>query len=825
MSLETLYAQNSHRISDMPGMEDIDPEYLAHLGKPFADGTPWSEFRAEVDRENAHLAAQANPLLPIFSDEERTGWSAFAAPESASYRQRVTEECASLAPSGSPAVLDVFRQVVGRAAWWYALPAAGVEEKNADFSFYRLRCVLAGAGFDAWKELATTVLHQVAECPFHPDETHEQWSTLLTEAHRACGWPTALAWMDWAAIPDHEGECYDWLKVAALFHLIKHMRRAGDHLHIVYHGLVESCPLKGRFTRAIGTPQFWSNYARALGKPGGKNSAKGEALTWAAGRLGVDDLLPAKRIAEISGSLLAGSWSTLLPALLTNTSPTFLRPGTRLTGVWKAARGTITPFEGTEEDQLQWDWNTLTAGMHGDTRRQYESCLPRTYDQDATPSTLLRRYYPHWVLPDPGTPDFYAYCAIVDSIFAAALLRPLRPDLAREFPLLVILPINPSVEDSTNQGKGLLTGAIAGALCPGIPLLSTPDSASAPDGRAVASELNTYGTLALDEFQIPTAKSHVLSRDNLQSLCTGGQVAAGKVFENEGKVRLRQPLVMCAKWLDMSDDLVNRTIPFFLDDITDEQRSRIDIKEELESGRAAILLRLAAVALVERHCLTTLGSSPSRAGTEAWRFTTHRFLAARLLQGSIPQKTDEARCFTLVDECRLSFGDDLVRHQELADESGLSATSASGVNLRLSWHAFWAGVDDPTMQNLLGALLNTGEQRLEGNRYFTLSQLCRYRLEALGAPSSMFCRLLPAMTGQEARVSNTALVRTLSLAARAFYAESIAAQSLHWAPLPGDAGVRWEACVVPRSWTADSPSARTLMVSLRPAPLPKGAQQ
>ena len=99
------------------------------------------------------------------------------------------------------------------------------------------------------------------------------------------------------------------------------------------------------------------------------------------------------------------------------------------------------------------------------------------------------------------------------------------------------------------------------------------------------------------------------------------------------------------------------------------------------------------------------------------------------------------------------------------------------------------------------------------------------RLEALGAPSSMFCRLLPAMTGQEARVSNTALVRTLSLAARAFYAESIAAQSLHWAPLPGDAGARWEACVVPRSWTADSPSARTLMVSLRPAPLPKGAQQ
>jgi hypothetical protein len=68
VSLETIYAENAHRIPDLPGMDDLDPKYLAHLGKPFQDGTPFEEFKKEIDREGAHLAAQANPLLPIFSD-------------------------------------------------------------------------------------------------------------------------------------------------------------------------------------------------------------------------------------------------------------------------------------------------------------------------------------------------------------------------------------------------------------------------------------------------------------------------------------------------------------------------------------------------------------------------------------------------------------------------------------------------------------------------------------------------------------------------------------------------------------------------------------
>lgn len=825
-ALDALYDTGASKIAGCPERGQVPLNYLAHFGKPFRDGITWDEFTAEIDREAAHLASQANPALPIYNDEERKGWSAFTYPDEGANRATLTTLCAgtAVALGSSTAVSAVLGRMLDRLSSWYTLPKAGVEEKNAEFSFYRLRCLLSGAGHGEWRSLAGRVVSQVGECPFDPDEDEDTWNKRLIEAHRACGWPTTLLWLDWASVPDFDGDLAycEWLKPLALAHILKHMRRAQAGLHMAYHGHVEYASMKSLNSqqRAMGTPFFWQKYARALGKPSTGKSAKATALESVMANLGPDDLLPAIPVSDVPGEILAGPWSTLLPAY--NEPTAFCQPGTRLAGVWRASGGRVVPYEGDGDDCLDIAWNTTSAASddHIRARTMFSTALPDKYPV-IRPSELLLRVYPHWLLPDPKTnpKDFAGYCALVDAVFCAAVLRHghgARVDLLREFPLICVLPAKPTADDSTNQGKGLLCQSIAGAFAPGIPLLAAPDSTSAPDARAVAEELRHWGTLALDEFAVPSSKAHCLSRDNLQALCTATQIASGKAFENGGKVMLRHSLVIAAKWLDLSPDLRNRSLPLFLNDLPEDQRARVEIKEMLESGQFSLLLRLAAVSLVDAARLRDIGRPTAKISRRAWRFTTHRFLAVRLFRTTAIGSTmtdDEA--YDVIDEVRASLDDDLERHQQYADESGISASTSAGVNIRLSWSAFWAGLDDQSMALIVGQISQSGEQRHEGGRSVTVSALCRMRLEAMGIPGGGFSRLLPALTGQEARVTNTAIVRSLSLSMRAFYADPIGKREHAWLPLPGDLGNNWEACVVPRAWDSDLPSGRTLMVSIR----------
>ena len=810
MNLLELYHANAHRITGIPAPDEITEEdipYIRYLGKPFADGVTWDTFRAEIDRESTHLAAQADPRLPIYPDEERKGWQALNVPADA--QEAVTGLCQAAPMGEAPGLFPVYLSMVGRLARWYSLPKAGIEEKNADFAFYRLRCVLSGAGFAHWRLLARAVCEQAEGCPFDPLESSAEWGKHLIEAHRACGWPTSLLWLDWASIPDWDGdEAPEWLRAVAMCHLLKHVRCAPDHLHIAYRGVIESIPHNTRVFRSVGCPQFWNAAAHCLRRPEAKNSTKKKALTWAAASLGADDLLRCAPSTELPGAILAGPWSTLLPQVYPGPA-SFLSPGVRISGAWRAANGSITPFEGNEDDVLAFAWNTTTAADFTKQRQLFEYSLPDSYPE-TSPSAILTEIYPHWVLPEGE--DRVGYLALVDSILCAAVLRPSRPDLLREYPLLAVLPVYPSAELTTNQGKGLLVGAIAGAMAVGIPVLTAPNSSSAPDSRSVAAELERWGTLALDEFRIPDTPSHVLARDNLQSLCTGGVISSGKALKNEGTVRLHYSLVLNAKWLDLSPDLRNRTIPIFLDNLPDEQRARTDIKDDLESGKYALYLRLAAVSLVERLGLQQQ-SRVLKASPHAWRFTSHRAIASAIACAGIPDCTME-KAQRLVDDVRLSMDNDLEYHQQLADQNGVSASSATGQNVRLSWHAFWAGADDATISPIVVAAAVEGND-IGGVRWIPVSTLCKLRLQGMVPGCASFHRLLPALTGQEIRATNVAITRALTLSIRAFYAASLADKQVVWHTLPGEA-FQWEAAVRPRAWDGESVSANTLMLAVRP---------
>lgn len=833
--LAVIYAENIHKLVDGPAWDDAPEDLRAaavHMAKPFAPCTV-AEFLAEIGRETSLLASQVDPALPRFPDENRKGWCAF--PCSDEHTQPELTALAVHAKAHLPAdemgaegsVLAVGVALVQRLSWWYTIPRAGVDEKSADFAFARLRCILSGFGYGAWEALSTLVLAQHAECPFDPNEDPKTWADARHAAHLTSGWPSTLLWWDWASLPEIEDDtCVEWLKILALAHVLKHVRRTPSRLVLAYQGLTECVPLNSNACRGLSQAsqfvQVVPSVLRVPPKAGKKNTPpKGTAMAWALARLAADDLLLARPLAELPGEVIAGPWSTTLPS---RAEGGFLCPGRRLVSVWRASGGKVTSYEGDETDILDWDWNLTdsnTPDAHA-ARTQFMESIPAEYPT-CRPSRLLSSLFPHWLRPDPSeTPhDFNAYNAIIDSLFCAGLLRSAIPGLAREFPLIMVLPAAPSAEDSTDQGKGSMTKAIAGAFVPGIDLTTASDSSSAPDSRAVADIIQNKGTIALDEYQVPLSRNHCLSRDNLQSLCTGGQVTSGRVFENSGAIRLKQPLVVNAKWLDLAEDLINRGIPLFLDRLSDEQRARTDIKMLIENGQAATALRLAAVSTIEQLKLTDLVANmrPGAATPNSWRFTFHRELAARIMVGGGGYTPAEA--FMHVDSARASLGDDLRRHQQLADETGLSAVTSSGANLRLSWQAFWQGIDETSLQNIAGSIAIEGDKRTleeEGKDsapYVGLGRLCRLRMDQMGI-SGPLSRILPSLTGRDIRVSDTTVIRSLALQVRAYYATHLNARKCPFVPLPGEAGQKWECSVRPRSWTSDQASASAILVSIRP---------
>jgi len=118
---------------------------------------------------------------------------------------------------------------------------------------------------------------------------------------------------------------------------------------------------------------------------------------------------------------------------------------------------------------------------------------------------------------------------------------------------------------------------------------------------------------------------------------------------------------------------------------------------------------------------------------------------------------------------------------------------------------FWSGLDDTGMALIVGQIATSGEARTGGVKVISISSLCRMRLEAMGKLSMGFASLLPALTGQEVRVSNTAVTRSLALSMRSYYSAPLGNHQEMWADLPGELGHKWEASSSPAPGTANHP--------------------
>lgn len=813
-SLSEFYAENRHKFSGSPewSCDATFQKYATRVGRN-AGLMSWQALQAAVDLEDSRSAAMNDPRLPLYTDDTAGGWTGIQCPEDS--RDKLTALCAAVTiPTGpAPDILPTMEALLALSMHWYQTPRE-ITEKNDDFTFYRVQCLLGGAGPTSSMDLGDRLSDVF---PMF----RQEWG--IGDAHKVCGWPTALIWLDWKDLPDwtldtKAGESVpDWLRVIAYLHVLKHVRRDDAAIVVTYAGKQDVIPVArgsmmlGQWRESLG-PLYG-----VLRVPSGKeDSAKNAAMSSALGNIGLQHLLAREALTTLPGHLLVGPWSKLTPA---PRGASFFRTDMRLDGVWIARDGHINPYEGSNAEVLRYAWPVAKGNLacNVQAKADYAGFLPRTYAL-TLPSAVLAEAFPHWVRP--GDVEGMAYESMLDACLCASIIRSGEPTIKKEYPLIAILPLDPSHAESTNQGKGLLTMAIATAMVPGIELTSAMDSASAPDVRAISAIIRKFGTIALDEFQIPSSRAHVLARDQLQTLCLGGKPASGRVYSNgdetDAALQLSHSIVLNAKWLDLADDLVNRTLPLFLDVLPDEQRARTDVKSGIESGLVGLQVRLAAVALVEALRAAGWFSVLGRglpAAPHSWRYVTHRQLAVMILHG----RTDlpVAECAHMVDTVSEQMKDELTRHMQMADNSGISSTTSSGHNLRITWPAFWDGIDSTTMTNLVASAGMEYECKVDGEPAININRLLRLRLEAVGMQGHRFAPIISQTMGFDLKATNAAISKSFTVNLRVFFREQLAkpAGTHEWVPMPGDLAGGWEVACFQRM-KATNPSS-VLAVAFR----------
>ncbi len=354
--------------------------------------------------------------------------------------------------------------------------------------------------------------------------------------------------------------------------------------------------------------------------------------------------------------------------------------------------------------------------------------------------------------------DRDAMHAVFDAPIVASLIRAETPGLAFEFPLIAFLPKFPSLDESTNSGKTLAALTYARILSPSI--MSTSfgsDSSSAPDIRASADIIRRHGTAAIDEFSPPKAKNHIFSRDSLQTLCTGGSLQAGLVLENSGELSLQHSLVVSAKALDFGPDLANRSLPFYLDTLTDEHRANADMLEAIQSGQIALIARLQMLATVMKSGLTTALENTAKVSTAAGlRFGVHRAIA-RILYQLRTGREDDGQIDAAIGIGKLRFS----QHQHEADENGIFSSLDEGRHLKIRLSSFFAELATAEVEQMAAVLKLRADKTLTGMVMGSTSALIEARMTIASMAGRPYSELLPYITGSRMKCGNRQVTNAL----------------------------------------------------------------
>lgn len=631
------------------------------------------------------------------------------------------------------------------------------------FAWGGLRCIFAGAGYHAHRMIASTLCDLNAYCPFDPDESEATWIEALAAAHQASGLPATISTIPFSPVlsygggnPESEGDLDTrWFRALFALFLLRHVRvsETANALRITLHGRCLLISAAGARSSSLGDPLVANALARELHLPA--SSGKGAKLHGVLAHrvlscLSSTNLLAATPMRYLPARYLAGPVVRLIPGSRHDREGRADESGLRLSALWEATdHGKIVPCAGTDDLATTWDWPVMRPNPHAaDEQARFEAGLPASYAAES-PADMLVAAWPN--LYDSWSGEHLdAYRSIIDAIFVASAIRNEAPGVwADEVPLVFVFPATPTHEESTNTGKSTLSTVIARAFVPGMPNATLGRGTGAPDARAIANFIATWGTAHLDEWKPPKDQAHPLHRDQLQSLATGTGIVMGRVLENEGQtIRPTFPLVFNCKAFNCPDDIASRMLPLYLARLTEEARATpVDMQ-------ISVRLRLSAYAVAHALDLADPGQI-QKLGLLGFRFPRHAFIAARIWQARTGGSWEDAQ--TAINEAGLAMRRQIIHHVGQAIDSDLLAEQERGEQLILRWSDLRELIT-PTVATAIAE-----HARTSGRGVMTAGVLIRTVATVLGCPPCSYSRALEQLLGVRLAAPDRVVAKALSV--------------------------------------------------------------
>lgn len=580
-------------------------------------------------------------------------------------------------------------------------PSTIQDEHTLEWHWAKVRCIFAGPGFLYHAPLARACQVMYPQCPLDPEETYDQWYGAAIKARNSCGWPLTFSVTPFAGIAYSLSEVdtsttpiAKWQQVFAVLHLLKHLRRSPLYGPVVlYRGSFIALPPADRGNLLIGRADV-PLATQAMGFIGNMGLSKQKHPLTAAilpvlQSITAAQVLSRSPTALLPAQVLHGQWSTYAQDPAANTG--FIQHGLTLDGVYIASRGKVVDARDADpstDDIVGQDWNMQPRVEDLiRVRGEFERALVRTYKQKQWPSEVLADTIPNLVWKHKHHEDLF------NALLVAGVMRAEVPALEREMPILVILPEHPTPDDSTKQGKSACGHAIMRSMVLDIPLKIASRNSSAPDQRSMADGIVRRGTIYLDEWQLDTNPAAFLSKDNLQTMTTGGCANAGRVMENdEINVPLRQFMTVSAKALNVPPDIVNRLFVLFLDNLTNAQFADGPKYDDAVSGRLSIRLRLAAISKAEQYGFAGSLNKAKMSGTSTGtRFLRHRHLAALIIKARTDHTFDEAMLHA--DLAMRAMAEAQAAHTTAADANGLLSMMEANIVSKMRVSVLFSDLD------------------------------------------------------------------------------------------------------------------------------------
>jgi len=695
------YMACRHWCPDAPEVDNLKPAdlhgvYSIH-NYDAANKETWAEFLARVTSVEDKRDESTNPFLPSWNsktDDRPTPWMNDCGVMIATqYKEALTKIFKKSAPYSSEkglidligmpptddlnALVDVAEGLEFVSNFIVDAMGESTDDNNTMFRWSRALCTLAGLGFDVLRHFAEKLAPIEGDWANWANCTDDELRADVVEARGICCYPITLLRTDYREL---QQVCADatisprWIKASLAVHLFKHVRyirsfNGRPTLWIAYRGEYAHVPFPPEAADLRLTDDLNASLKKSLCSILGIRQVSGRNA------LGIDSLIndvlakihprdfAKPRDLRDTPHLVVPKTVKITPAHELRSDYRWINPGIMVQDLAEIDLDTgevhRTTVSGSVAASMSWPRGEMSEAE----KKTWWANLPKVV-KPMLPSQILKQLIRN--VNDLGHSD--GFWALLDATILADLARDqlagsaVGNSLIIEYPLVIVYPMGHTKETTTNQGKTNIARILVNALVQGVPVTHAGKTPSAPSQRAAAAPIEEFGTALFDEFQLPTSHEHFLAQEGLQTLSTGGVSSPGRAGENGHGASLKHPLFFTVKVSAFPPDIRNRTLPIFLDVLSELTRCTSEELAQIMSGIISNIVRLSALMwlkksnFIERCCAAKLKQGK-------FRFDGHMTIAALLTSTGTTEDID-AYLTAAEEQCNAQH--------TAADDSGLS---------------------------------------------------------------------------------------------------------------------------------------------------------